>query len=176
MGVPDSATPLIADEVAAVARRACRSHGVLLGADATAAQLRLHGAESRFVHIATHGVFRRDNPLFSSIRLGDGPLCVYDLVRAAVAGGPRDVERLQHRSERGGSEGTSSLDLCGLLYAGARALLLTLWDVNDGSTSEFMKAFYSRLRDGWGRPGRHRKAMRSYENGMRIRSIGHRSH
>jgi CHAT domain-containing protein len=30
----------------------------------------------------------------------------------------------------------------GLLYAGAQSLLLTLWDVNDQSTAEFMKLFY----------------------------------
>ena len=30
----------------------------------------------------------------------------------------------------------------GFLYAGARSLLLTLWPVNDESTSQLMKAFY----------------------------------
>ena len=33
----------------------------------------------------------------------------------------------------------------GLLYAGAQAALVTLWDVNDRSTAEFMKAFYRHL-------------------------------
>jgi CHAT domain-containing protein len=33
----------------------------------------------------------------------------------------------------------------GLLFAGARRLLLTLWDVNDRSTAEFMKLFYGYL-------------------------------
>ena len=39
----------------------------------------------------------------------------------------------------------------GLLYAGARSVLLTLWDVHDRSTSEFMTTFYGRLQDGWSR-------------------------
>ena len=30
----------------------------------------------------------------------------------------------------------------GFLYAGARSLLLSLWDVNDRSTSVFMQTFY----------------------------------
>ena len=34
----------------------------------------------------------------------------------------------------------------GLLYAGARGVLVTLWDVNDESTAEFMKVFYEALR------------------------------
>ena len=33
----------------------------------------------------------------------------------------------------------------GLLYAGAQSLLLSLWDVNDRSTAEFMKVFYTRM-------------------------------
>ena len=32
-------------------------------------------------HIAAHGTFRSDSPLFSSLRLDDGPLTVYDFER-----------------------------------------------------------------------------------------------
>jgi tetratricopeptide (TPR) repeat protein len=35
------------------------------------------------VHLACHGTFRTDNPLFSTLALADGPLTVYDLQRAA---------------------------------------------------------------------------------------------
>jgi hypothetical protein len=33
------------------------------------------------VHMAAHGTFRADSPLFSAIELDDGPLTVYDLER-----------------------------------------------------------------------------------------------
>jgi CHAT domain-containing protein len=33
----------------------------------------------------------------------------------------------------------------GLIYAGAQSVLLTLWDVHDRSSAEFMKLFYQRL-------------------------------
>jgi CHAT domain-containing protein len=33
----------------------------------------------------------------------------------------------------------------GLLYAGARGVLLTLWDVNDRSTADCMRLFYHQL-------------------------------
>ncbi len=34
---------------------------------------------ARLAHLAAHGRFRRDNPLFSNLELADGPLTVYDL-------------------------------------------------------------------------------------------------
>jgi CHAT domain-containing protein len=36
---------------------------------------------SWLAHIAAHGTFRSDNPMFSELRLADGPLTVYDLER-----------------------------------------------------------------------------------------------
>lgn len=34
---------------------------------------------ARVAHVAAHGTFRDDNPLFSAVELADGPLTVYDL-------------------------------------------------------------------------------------------------
>jgi len=43
-------------------------------------------------------------------------------------------------------EGDELLGLTrGLLYAGARSLLVSLWDVDDRSTADFMKEFYREL-------------------------------
>ena len=54
---------------------------VLTGPEATVTDtLRaLDGAD--IAHIAAHGRFRADNPMFSSVVLADGPLTVYDLER-----------------------------------------------------------------------------------------------
>ncbi len=37
------------------------------------------------VHIASHGDFRADSPMFSSLRMVDGPLTVHDLERLRSA-------------------------------------------------------------------------------------------
>ena len=50
----------------------------------------------------------------------------------------------------------------GLLYAGAHSLLLTLWDVHDQSTAEFMTCFYRRF------AGRGREGLRSTGRDDRI--------
>ena len=147
MGVPDAGTPFILDEVRAVAEALPGSH-VLVGADATAQELQTRGEHSRFIHVATHGFFRRDNPMFSSIRLGDGPLSVYDLYQfrlsaelVALSGCGTGLSVVVGGDEQLGL-------VRGLLYAGAHAVLLTLWDAYDGSTAEFMTTFYQQLNKG----------------------------
>src|SRR5437016_1417880 len=52
---------------------------VFVGSEATSERLSSIGPHSRFIHIATHGLFRRDSPMFSSIELGNGPLSLFDL-------------------------------------------------------------------------------------------------
>jgi hypothetical protein len=159
MGVSDASTPFIVDEVGAVAA-VLPNPRVFLGSEATAGQLRTHGVDSRFVHIATHGMFRRDNPMFSSIRLGDGPLCVYDLYDLRLSA---ELVTLSGCGTGlsvvvGGDE---QLGLArGLLYAGARAVLLSLWDAHDDSTSAFMKTFYGRLQAGASKARAAQHAMR----------------
>jgi CHAT domain-containing protein/Tfp pilus assembly protein PilF len=158
MGVPDDLTPFITPEIQAVARVLGEAR-VFLGAEATADQLRQHGPTSRFVHIATHGLFRRDNPMFSSIRLGDGPLGVYDLYQlrlsaelVTLSGCGTGVSAVV-----GGDELLGLVR--GLLYAGARAVLLTLWDAYDRSAADFMTAFYTHLRSGWSKERAAQQAM-----------------
>jgi CHAT domain-containing protein len=67
---------------AAVEARAIAAlHGVspLLAETATAQAVLTALDGAGVAHLAAHGSFRADNPLFSSIHLADGPLTVYDL-------------------------------------------------------------------------------------------------
>lgn len=148
MGVPDAKAPFIAHEVSAVAGILPDSQ-VFLGDSATSDELRRHGARSRFVHLATHGTFRHDNAMFSSIRMGDGPLSVYDLYQLQL---PAELVTLSGCGTGlsvtvGGDEQLGLVR--GLLYAGAAAVLLTLWDAHDRSTADFMQVFYGRITQGW---------------------------
>jgi CHAT domain-containing protein len=94
------------------------------------------------LHIATHGNYRQDNPMFSGIRLGDGYLNLYDLYQIRL---PAKLVTLSGCATGMNfvSAGDELLGLQrGLFCAGASSLLLSLWDVHDESTAMLMRAFY----------------------------------
>jgi CHAT domain-containing protein len=147
LGVPDAQAPLIRAEVDALSSIIPNAK-LFMSGDATEAVLRAHGPGSRVVHIATHGYFRQDNPMFSSIRLGDTHLSLCDLAQLRI---PAELIVLSGCATGLNviTPGDELLGLVrGLLQAGARSLLLTLWDVHDESTKDFMIGFYRRCQQG----------------------------
>jgi len=145
LGVPDPSAPHILDEVKAVSSVLSNAE-VFTGAEATLEVLREKGAQCRLVHIATHGWFRQDNPMFSSISLGNSQLSLFDLYQLDL---PSELVTLSGCGTGlnvvvGGDELLGLVR--GLLHAGAQGVLVTLWDVNDQSTAEFMKLFYEHLK------------------------------
>ena len=147
MGIPDGRAPFILDEVQAVASR-LPDVDLRIGEAATVAALRTVGANSRIVHIATHGFFREDNPIFSGVRLGDSYLTLHDLSDLRL---PADLITLSGCGT--GLQTIAAGDelrglVRGLLAAGARSLLVSLWNVHDVSTAHFMTFFYRQLEAG----------------------------
>src|SRR6266478_5006811 len=141
MGIPDERAPHILAEVQSVA--ALLPHPELfLGAQATADVLRQRGSASSLLHVATHGTYRQDNPMFSGIRLGDGYLNLYDLYQMRLSAKLVTLSGCA-TGMNFVSAGDELLGLQrGLLCAGATSLLLSLWDVHDRSTAELMHIFY----------------------------------
>jgi len=158
LGIPDARAPFILQEVETVARLVSNPR-LHVGAAATAAALREEGSTSELIHIATHGHFREDSPLFSRIRLGDGYLTLYDLYTlrlpadlVTVSGCETGLNVADRGDELGGL-------VRGLLSAGARSLLLALWNVHDQSAASFMAAFYRNRRKGGTKAASLRNAM-----------------
>ena len=150
-GIADAQAPSILDEVHAL-------HSILpdaklfVGDHATESALRQNGPGSRIIHIATHGYFRQDNPMFSSIRLGGSYLSLYDLYHlkltadlVVLSGCATGLNVIKPGDEQIGL-------VRGLLRAGAQSLVLSLWDVHDRSTQEFMVSFYTHLQQGLSKP------------------------
>ncbi len=146
-GVPDSNAPQILDEVTRLGARIAGAR-LFVGEQATLGRWREEAPNSRLIHLATHGVFRQDNPLFSSVRLGDNRLALYDLYNirlhadlVTMSGCATGVQ------EPGGGDEHVGLAR-GLLVAGARAAQVSLWEVSDASTSSYMSTFYTHLGEG----------------------------
>jgi CHAT domain-containing protein len=103
----------------------------------------------RRLHFATHGFLSEDVPLLSSILLANGEaLSVYDLMGLRMEA---DLVVLSAcRTAQGETTGGDDvLGLTrGLLAAGARAAVVTLWPVDDAATSLLMGEFYRQLQAG----------------------------
>lgn len=118
---------------------------VLTGRDATTSRLGAALGHADLLHVAAHGTFRADNPLFSSLRLADGPLTVYDLERCPRL--PRRV--VLSACDAGESAVTASDELIGvssaLLSRGAQTLVASLVSVSDEVTKSLMVELHRRL-------------------------------
>jgi CHAT domain-containing protein len=147
LGAADAQAPLIDAEVRAVAA-VLPDARLCIGPEATEHVLRTVGRDSRIVHIASHGYFRPENPMFSGIRLGDTYLNVYDLYRLRLRA---DLVTLSGCAT-GANVAAAGDELLGitrgLFCAGAHTLLLSLWNVHDESTAMLMSSLYRRITDG----------------------------
>src|SRR3984893_13274427 len=141
LGIPDERAPQILDEVQSVAS-ILPSAKLFLGDQASTEVLKTKGSHSALLHIATHGTYRQDNPMFSGIRLGDGYLNLYDLYHIRLSAKLVTLSGCA-TGMNFVSAGDELLGLQrGLFCAGATSLLLSLWDVHDESTAELMQEFY----------------------------------
>jgi CHAT domain-containing protein len=147
IGVPGAAIPSVEQEVRTISQL-FPDNVLLIGPEGTKQALEQYAPDSFIIHLATHGFFRYDNPLFSAIRLADTWLNFHDIYNldlrsdlVTLSGCYSGLNRIAHGDELLGL-------VRGFLYAGAASLLVSLWAVNDRSTAEFMQIFYSRLKEG----------------------------
>ncbi len=147
VGIEDPGLPWVGHEVDAVAR-AWPSVRVLAGKRATSRALRRQAGTFDALHVASHAVFRADNPGFSSIKLADAWLTVTDLTE--LARGAQLVTLSACETAVGGlAVGDEVVGLTrGLLAAGCSTVVASLWTVNDESTAKLMAGFYASLRQG----------------------------
>jgi CHAT domain-containing protein/tetratricopeptide (TPR) repeat protein len=99
----------------------------------------------QILHISAHGQYRIDQPEFSYIQLADGPLYTDDLFQHDL---PYELITLS-ACETARSRAAAGDELIGLgrgfLFAGAGALIASLWRVEETFTSKFMDEFYQQL-------------------------------
>lgn len=120
-------------------------------------------APVKVLHIAAHGKQRIDQPEFSHIELADGRCTMDDLLQLDLG---YELVVLSG-CETGRARVTPGDELVGLgqgiLYAGAGALIASLWRINDAHTVRFMELLYAALVRGEDKAA----ALRRTQTGMR---------
>lgn len=147
LGVDDPSIPAAADEARAVSGHLPGAE-VCVGEEAALAALWSEVPGRGVVHLACHGLFRADNPMFSALKLHDGWLLASDAMGLDLDGALVTLSAC----ESGRTEVIGGDEILGLtrafLGAGAVTLAVSLWLVQDETTAELMGGWYERLRDG----------------------------
>ncbi|MET0694595.1 MAG: CHAT domain-containing protein, partial [Propionibacteriaceae bacterium] len=135
------------EEVAAIARSwpECQR---LSGDDATGAAFLDAMDGAKLVHVAAHGRHQRDSPLFSSIRLTDGPVIGYDLdrLRQPAEQVVLSACELGQATVRPGDE---ALGLTrALLHSGTSTVIAGVAKVSDHGAATLMADYHRRLSTG----------------------------
>jgi CHAT domain-containing protein len=119
---------------------------VLAGGSATTARVLDAIDGAGLAHIAAHGVFRADSPMFSSLRLDDGPMTVHDVERLRRA----PFRLILPSCESGLLAPAGADELLGLASAllplGTAGIVASVAQVNDRAAAALMLALHRRLR------------------------------
>jgi tetratricopeptide (TPR) repeat protein len=152
---PDRADPVfvrgpglgVGSEVPALAAE--YAHATVLGSGTATARAVLGALDGAgLAHIAAHGTFRADSPLFSSLRMDDGPLTVHDLERLHRA--PYRV--ILSSCDSGVLAPAGADELLGLAHTlaplGTAGIVASVVPVNDQATAALMLVLHRQLRRG----------------------------
>jgi len=145
MGVADEQIPRVHDELEALAKEFIEARQFVDQA-ATVNVLRQNSTDVDVLHLACHAQFRSDNPLFSSLRLGEGWLTVRDTYSLKLNCGLVTLSACE-TGINAVAPGDELIGLArGFFSAGSPTVLLSLWTVDDEATAELMSEFYSQLK------------------------------
>jgi CHAT domain-containing protein len=157
LGVADPLIPAVTEEARVVARHLPAAE-VLTDRRATVEALRDKAPGCGVLHLACHGMYRSDNPMFSSLKLYDSWLTATEVLDLDLAG----ALVILSACESGRNEVFAGDELIGLtrafLGAGTATLVASLWLVQDETTAQLMEKWYENLREGVGRAAALREA------------------
>ena len=121
---------------------------LISGAEATCQNVLGHLGPGGVVHLAAHGTHEPDNPLFSSLRLVDGPLFAYELDGVDLAGTVVVLSACEvglSTADAGGEAlGLTSV----LLRHGARAVIAAVAPLRDDVAARVMPTLHVNLHGG----------------------------
>ena len=147
IGYADERIPLVNREIESL-QKIFRNAESYTGEQATVSTFTSNAGRFDVLHLACHGQFRPESPLFSSLHLADGWLTVRDISSLKLKA---ELVTLS-ACETGLNKIFAGEEILGLargfLSAGVKSLLLSLWTVSDEATTELMQTFYEQRRTG----------------------------
>ena len=131
---------------------------VMLGKDANRDSFLAQAGHYRIIHLATHACMDEENPMQSKVFFADEPIVNQDLFNLNLTA---DLAVLSACNTGSGQlvKGDGVLSLSkGFVHAGCPSAVMSLWSVDDYSTSEIMIDFYDYLKKGYAKDEALRKA------------------
>lgn len=161
IGFADERIPLVNNEIEAL-QKIFDNTKTFTDKDATFSNYTENASDFDILHLACHGQFRPDNPLFSNLHLADGFVTVRDICSQKLNANLVTLSACETGLNKVFA-GDEILGLArGFLSAGADSLVLSLWTVSDEATTEMMKDFYAVLQRGESISASLRKAQKKF--------------
>lgn len=119
-------------------------------------------SNAKVIHLATHSCLDSENSDYSKIFFDDGYITNIDLQLQQINADLAVLSACESGyGELVKGEGAMSISK-GFFHAGVKSTLVSLWPVDDCSTSEFMKHFYTYLQEGDKKDIALKKAKQTY--------------
>ncbi len=135
---------------------------VMLGKQANSAFFLEQAGHYKIIHLATHACMDEENPMQSKVFFADEPIINQELFNLNLSA---DMAVLSACNTGSGQlvkgDGVMSLSK-GFIHAGCPSALVSLWSVDDYSTSEIMINFYKYLKKGQSKDKAIRNAKLEY--------------
>jgi CHAT domain-containing protein len=146
---------------------------VLEGPAGTKRQVTRAMADSNWLHLACHGSQRQDEPTKSGLILEDGYLTLDEIIKLDLP--KAEFAFLSACQTTTGDETLSDEAVHiagGMLLAGYRGVVATLWSIQDDLAPEVADEFYRRIMEDEGRPDNRKAAEALHYSVQKLRKKG----
>lgn len=139
------------------------SSKVMVGGDAHEAAFKEHAEKHGIIHLGTHAEMNNTSPLYSKLVLSkaadqDGYLHAYEIYELELKAELAVLTACETGiGKQNRSEGVRSL-AHSFAYAGCPSLVMSLWKIDEKTSSEIITSFYGNLSDGQAKNHALRKA------------------
>jgi CHAT domain-containing protein len=130
-----------------------RGHISLEGSEGTKKSVTKAMEDCHWIHLACHGIQRPDEPTKSALILQDGHLTLEEIIKLNLP--KAELAFLSACQTTAGDEKLSEEAVHiagGMLLAGYRGVVATMWSIRDDLAPEVTNEFYSQIMQGGERP------------------------